>query len=374
MRIGLLTLPFNNNYGGFLQAYALMTVLKQMGHDVELINRRANKPAIKQRVIYSLKTIVKILLRMPHGALIMNHERDLKIQGCNMISFVEKYITPKTKPFYSTMQMKKECEGRYDIVVVGSDQIWRPIYVSQIEDFFLEFITDPHVKKISYAASFGTATPEYTDVEIQRCKKLIADFAAVSVREKSGLDTIKNFGWKTQIPPQVVLDPTFLLSKENYDDIVSIKKSSVPKKRICCYVLDDSSIVDDIIRKIESNLNLPSFNIIDDKKDNSPKPSIEDWLDNIKNSSFVMTDSFHGMVFSIIFNTPFAVFINRSRGADRFDSLLSQLGIEGRTCANVEDVEHVMSTPINWAKVNQKLSSLIEYSKMFLENSIKQVL
>lgn len=371
MRIGILTLPFNNNYGGFLQAYALMTVLKQMGHDVELINRRANKPAIKQRIIYSFKTIIKILLRIPHGALIMNHERDLKIQGCNMISFVEKYITPKTRPFYTSKQMKKKCEGKYDVVVVGSDQVWRPIYVSQIEDFFFEFITDPHVKKIAYAASFGTATPEYTDVEIQRCKKLIADFAAVSVREKSGLEAIKNFGWKTQIPPQVVLDPTFLLPKESYEDIVSNKKSSVPKKRICCYVLDDSSIVDDIIKKIEFSLNLPSFNIVDDKKDNSPKPSIEDWLDNIKNSSFVMTDSFHGMVFSIIFNTPFAVFINRSRGADRFDSLLSQLGIEDRTCANVEDVEHVMSTPINWVKVNQKLSSLIEDSKRFLENSIK---
>lgn len=371
MKIGILTLPFNNNYGGYLQAYALMTVLKRMGHDVELINRRANKPAIKQRISYSLKTIVKILLGMPHGALIMDNERDLKIQGCNMQSFVEKYITPKTNPFYSTIQMTKECEGKYDIVVVGSDQVWRPIYVSQIEDFFFEFITDTHVKKISYAASFGTASPEYTDVEILRCKKLIADFAAVSIREKSGLDAIKSFGWKTQTPPQVVLDPTFLLPKECYDGIISNKNSSIQKRRICCYILDNCSIVDDIIKKVEFSLNLPSFNIINDKKDNSPKPSIEDWLDNIKNSSFVMTDSFHGMVFSIIFNTPFAVFINRTRGADRFDSLLSQLGLEGRICADGEEVEHVLSTPINWDEVNLKLSSLIESSKMFLEKSIK---
>lgn len=73
------------------------------------------------------------------------------------------------------------------------------------------------------------------------------------------------------------------------------------------------------------------------------------------------------MVFSIIFNTPFAVFINRTRGADRFDSLLSQLGLENRICANVEDVDHVISTPINWERVNQKLSSLIEDSKRFGE-------
>ena len=371
MRIGILTLPFNNNYGGFLQAYALMTFIKQMGHDVELINRRANKPAIKQRIIYSLKTIVKILLGMPHGALIMNNERDLNIQGHNMQSFVETYITPKTIPFYSTKQMKKECEGKYDIVVVGSDQVWRPIYVSQIEDFFFEFITDPHVKKIAYAASFGTATPEYTDVEIQRCKKLIADFAAVSIREKSGLDAIKSFGWKTQIPPLVVLDPTFLLPKEIYDNVISNKISSVSKNRICCYVLDESSIVDDIIKKVESCLGQPSFNIVDNKKGTYPKTSIEDWLDNIKNSSFVITDSFHGMVFSIIFNTPFAVFINRTRGADRFDSLLSQLGLEDRVCVSIEDVEHIIPIPINWEKVNQKLSSLIEDSKRFLENSIK---
>ena len=115
----------------------------------------------------------------------------------------------------------------------------------------------------------------------------------------------------------------------------------------------------------------PSFNIVDNKKGTYPKPSIEDWLDNIKNSSFVITDSFHGMVFSIIFNTPFAVFINRTRGADRFDSLLSQLGLENRICANVEDVDHVVSTPINWERVDQKLSYLKEYSKEFLENSIK---
>ena len=232
MRIGILTLPFNNNYGGYLQAYALMTVLKQMGHNVELIYRRSNKPGIIQKAIYSFKTLAKIILRKPHGTLIMNYERDYKQQGSYMIPFVEKYITPKTRPFYTSKQMKKECEGKYDVVVVGSDQVWRPIYVSQIEDFFFEFITDPHVKKIAYAASFGTATPEYTDVEILRCKKLIADFAAVSIREKSGLNVIKSFGWKTQTPPQVVLDPTFLLPKEIYDNVISNKISSVSKNRV----------------------------------------------------------------------------------------------------------------------------------------------
>lgn len=371
MRIGILTLPFNNNYGGYLQAYALMTVLKQMGHNVELIYRRSNKPGIIQKAIYSFKTLAKIILRKPHGTLIINYERDYKQQGSYMIPFVEKYITPKTRPFYTSKQMKKECEGKYDVVVVGSDQVWRPIYVSQIEDFFFEFITDPHVKKIAYAASFGTATPEYTDVEILRCKKLIADFAAVSIREKSGLNVIKSFGWKTQTPPQVVLDPTFLLPKEIYDNVISNKISFVSKNRICCYVLDESSIVDDIIKKVESCLGQPSFNIVDNKKGTYPKPSIEDWLDNIKNSSFVITDSFHGMVFSIIFNTPFAVYINRTRGADRFDSLLSQIDLEDRVCVSIEDVEHIIPVPINWEKVNQKLSSLIEDSKRFLENSIK---
>lgn len=372
MRIGILTLPFNNNYGGYLQAYALITVLKRMGHDVELIYRRPNKRPLRQRMIYPFKTIVKTFLRMPHGPFFMNQEYDLRKGGVNMMSFVDKYIQPRSRPYYTTNTMRRGCEGKYDIIIVGSDQVWRPIYVPRIEDFFLDFITDVHVKKIAYAASFGTSIPELSVEEIETCKKLIANFSAVSVREKSGLDVINKFGWKTCILPVVVLDPTLLLSKNNYENLVSQTKNSKPLNKICCYILDENPIVPKIIRKVESVLNIQSFNIIDQSLiKRKEKPSIEEWLNSIKSSKFVVTDSFHGMVFCIIFNTPFTVFINRDRGADRFISLLSQLGLENRMCTKYEDITSVLKTTIDWVLVNEKVAYLQKLSMKFLEENIK---
>ena len=133
--IRILTLPFNNNYGGYLQAYALMTVLKRMGHDVELIYRRPNRSPFFRRLIYPLKTLVKIILRRPHGSFIMNPESDLRRSWKLLMPFVDKYISPRTKPYYTTTDMEKSCIGKYDVVIVGSDQVWRPLYVPNIKKY-----------------------------------------------------------------------------------------------------------------------------------------------------------------------------------------------------------------------------------------------
>lgn len=372
MRIGILTLPFNNNYGGYLQAYALMTVIKRMGHEIELIYRRPNKRSFRQRIVYPFKTIVKAILRMPHGPFIMNLDYDLRMEGGNMMSFVDKYIQPRSRPYYTTVAMQRGCEGKYDIIIVGSDQVWRPIYVPRIGDFFLDFIKETHVKKIAYAASFGTASPEFSVEEIEICKKLIADFSAISVREKSGLDVIHSFGWKTHVLPQVVLDPTLLLSRNDYESIVSQMQESQPLNKICCYVLDNNPIISKIISKAESILKMRSFSITGQTiMKRNEKLSIEEWLDSIKSSKYVITDSFHGMVFCIIFNTPFTVFINRDRGADRFISLLSQLGLDNRICIKSEDVDSVLKTTINWDLVNEKVAYLQKQSMKFLKENIK---
>lgn len=209
MRIGILTLPLHTNYGGILQAYALQTVLERMGHEVELIYRRHNKRPLKYRLLYIFKTVVKCILRIPHGLLIPSLEYDHRHAGKMMLPFVDKNISPKTKPYFKTASMEKSCKGKYGVVIVGSDQIWRPIYVPNINDFFLEFIKDKNVRKIAYAASFGTATPKYTDLQKNVCGKLISEFQAISVREKSALKVIENFGWQVNCIPQLVLDPTF---------------------------------------------------------------------------------------------------------------------------------------------------------------------
>lgn len=367
MKIGILTLPFNNNYGGYLQAYALMTVLKRMGHDVELIYRRHNKRPLKCRLLYTFKTVVKCILRIPHGPLIPSLEYDHRQAGKMMMPFVDKNIYPKSKPYFTSACMKKSCKGMYDVVIVGSDQVWRPIYVPNINDFFLEFVKDKNVRKIAYAASFGTATPEYTDLQKKECGKLISEFQAISVREKSAMKVIENFGWQVNCMPQLVLDPTFLLPSKEYLKHIKLNRCN----QIFCYVLDRTERTRELILYAEKLLKLPCYEMLKDINEKTfLKPSIEIWLSNIYNARFVLTDSFHGMVFSIIFNKPFAVYVNKDRGADRFVSLLSLIGLENRMINEESDIDNTINKPINWDCVNEKLEKLRKYSINFLNDSL----
>lgn len=368
MKIGILTLPFNNNYGGYLQAYALMTVLKKMGHDVELIYRRPKRRPLKYRILNPIKTVIKILLGMPHCGFIMNQETDLRRDGKLLMPFVDKNIVPRTKPFYTTASMKKSCAGKYDTIIVGSDQVWRPKYLPNIYDFFLEFVEDKNVKKIAYAASFGTSTPEYTEEQKLKCGHLISSFSAISVRENSGLDVIRSFGWKTNSIPQLVLDPTFLLERDKYFEYLLLDESN----NIFCYILDKDEKNTELIKLAEQILHTSSFEIMKDSMSKSfCQPSIETWLSCIYNSKFVLTDSFHGMVFSIIFNKPFAVCVNHNRGADRFRSLLFQLNLESRIINSKKELETIINKSICWNEVNKKLQAMRLASLHFLTESLK---
>ena len=321
MKIGMLTLPFNNNYGGYLQAYALMTVLKGMGHDVELIYRKHNYRPLSLRIKYFIKTWVKCLLGQKHELFIMDQEKELRYKGQALMPFVDKYIAPKTIPLFSTAQLRKECKGKYDAIVVGSDQVWRPDYVPNIENFFLDFIDNPQILKLSYAASFGTSSPIYSDKEKRICGDLIKKFDAVSVRERSGVDVICNFGWSNGCE-EVVLDPTMLLDLKSYEQFII---PSNEEDYAVAYILDMDEDKECGLRDIARELALPMKNL---SLSGTRLFSMEMWLSCLHNSKFIVTDSFHGAVFSILFKRDFIVYANQERGVDRLSSLLKTFNIE----------------------------------------------
>lgn len=363
MKLGILTLPFNNNYGGYLQAYALMTVLKQEGHDVELIYRQHNK--LKVPLVYYITNVVKRILHMPHGPFLLTRESLLRWKGKLMMPFVDKYIYPRTKPLQSTEELRDAVEqGIYDVIVCGSDQLWRPDYVPNIENFFCSFLKGNKPKLISYAASFGSDKPVYTEEQRIECGEAIARFAAVSVRERSGIDVIRNLGWKPKVSPQVVLDPTMLLTKEHYESLLP-KTPSLSKGKVFCYVLDQSPHAQKLIIEVCEKTGLEPFHIIDPerwKRSDYLMPSIEDWLAGIRDAEYVVTDSFHGTVFSIIFNKPFVVYVNNDRGSDRFLTLLEYF--------NFVDVTNICGK-INWNSVNEMLREQRVNSLDFLRSAIK---
>lgn len=371
MKVGILTLPFNNNYGGYLQAYALMTILKKEGHDVELIYRRHNKVSFVQKTKIVIKNTIKLLIGQKVNRIIPNREKDFLQQGRLMHSFMDKYICPKSQPLFSTNELSQYVQGRYETVIVGSDQIWRPDYVPNVEDYFLSFLHDSKVCKIAYAASFGSDMPQYTDRERDLCGKALMNFKLVTVRERSGVDVIKRMGW-IGIEPIVVLDPTMLLKKEDYDQLLP-KKQSLSKGKVFCYVLDDSDNVRKIIKQASDILQKELYYIIDTKRWKNVDyimPSIEDWLCGIRDSDFVVTDSFHGMVFSIIFNKPFVVCLNKERGISRFLDLLIMLNLQERIM-DEEKIMDIIGQPIEWEFVNTEIMKLQRKSITILRNSLQ---
>lgn len=367
MRIAILTVPFNNNYGGYLQAYALMNVLRSMGHTPTIIMRRQNlrHVSIGFRLKFFVKALYKTIMNRKWNTCFYNVENDFHDLGVNILPFVFKYIAPQTKFLYTTNDLQEECEGRFDAFVVGSDQVWRSIYVpGMVKDFYLDFTNGWNVKRVAYAASFGTDTPEYTEDEQNVCGELIKNFDAVSVREFGAFQVFQNFKWSPKNLTQV-LDPTMLLNVDEYIKFL-VNEPNVTQGNLFCYVLDKNNQVNHIISEIQKKNGLGLYQIADIQKTNQPLPSIEFWLAAIRNADYVITDSFHGTVFSILFHKPFVVCVNKTRGADRFDSLLNMFDLQNRMVGDVVSLPDLLNSNINWQVVDQKIEQMKKVSYCFL--------
>lgn len=210
-RVGVLTLPFNMNIGGNLQGYALVEILRQMGHLPILINRRGVS-----------KNIENDESAFEQDAKIPLVSNTIAMSPPSNRAFVEKYIATISRQFSSTMQLKRNVDRyEFDAVIVGSDQVWRPRYTKgMLQDFFLEFIGDENkkTKKISYAASFGSPKWEYDADQTKIAASLIKRFDAISVREDSAVELCRsNLG----VEAEHVLDPTMLLPVEHYTSLLA---------------------------------------------------------------------------------------------------------------------------------------------------------
>lgn len=371
MKIGILTVPFNNNYGGYLQACALMHVLAQMGHQPCMIMRRHDIPC---RSLYvSLKIIIKSCLKAvlyrDKNILLHPFEAFYFVQGRTMQSFVTKFITPQTPFLYTWTAVEKKLVNKFDAIIVGSDQVWRPIYVPQVENYFLSFAKDWKIRRVVYAASFGTVTPEYTSRQQIECSKLLQKFDAISVREFGALDVFRKFGWKTK-GVKVVLDPTLLINPSFYANMFKNVEAPVDRHYVFSYILDSNEGKRNAISDFCKKQNLFLQLISDIQSDNKELPSVESWLKNIKDADYVITDSFHGMVFSIIFHVPFIVLINKTRGTDRFESLLNSISLIDRICFDLHGINAKMLHPIDWESVDKSIQALREESLSFLSKSL----
>lgn len=377
MKIGILTQPLINNYGGLLQAYALQSTLKEMGHEVWIINRQPSKPTIKRIVKNQVKRIIsKHLLKRTTFSLDPN-TREKEIIGTYTNYFKRKHIQPITSEITDNKQLNEIKNLNFDAIVVGSDQVWRPKYSPDIFNYFLDFIEkEDRIKKISYAASFGVDQWEFTPEQTRICSELVKKFNAVSVRESSGVKLCENY---LSISASHVLDPTLLLNVSKYIQVIQEENEPTSEGKLMTYILDQNTEKDKLITDVSNRLKIKPFTVMQKEKltgrnsiEDSIFPPVSKWLKGFMDADFVITDSFHGCVFSIIFNKPFLAVGNKNRGIARFTSILKTFNLEDRLIVdNFSFDEKMIDANINWENVNKILEKEQQKSFSFLENALK---
>lgn len=346
MRIGLLTYHKSYNCGAVMQTYATCRILKELGHEVELIDLRQPEP-IKFRQLIFIPRFIKFFF------------------------FFKKYY-PHISKRYRNLKELKEAKLNYDCLIVGSDQTWNPLISKEhCLAYFLDF-GDKSIKRISYASSFGVSVWPNTHKDlIKKIIDLLHNFSAISVREETGKNIIKKeFG----LDSKLVLDPTMLHS--SYDEITTNIK---PNNRIICYLLKRSKeqlnmslylskITGYKARMIFNGYPLKGFEYC-------YPPAVKGWIEQIAGASIVVTDSFHGLVFSLLYHRQFAVIPNNNGLSSRLLDLLKLVGLENHVFRSLDDLVNnieVLENPIDYDKVDSIISFHRKDSINYLINALKK--
>jgi len=351
--IGILTFPYpeNRNFGAILQGYAIQKMIeKEVNQEVTLINYY---PSVKGNFI--------------RGIL-------LKTLGKGFIEFSETFLNV-TKRYHGNNDLK-ELNKFFDTFIVGSDQVWRPLWLKEfLPKYFFDFV-DKDKKKIAFAASFGVDFWEGNETQTENIKKLAKKFDFVSVREESGKKICKDI---FDIEAQWVLDPTMMIDIEDYQPIFEDYKSKKHMKKpyIAHMLLDDDEKLRKRTYEIAENL---SANIIELKgkrlslfgKVQYKYNGVSQWLTYLKDSKLVITDSFHCTVFSILFKKEFIVVANPRRGKARLINLLKKFEITGRFFDDIDKVieSGVLDKKIDYSKADKKLKEYKESSLQFLRKAL----
>ena len=350
MRIGILTQHFLRNYGGILQNWALQQVLIKLGHTPLTFEH----DTCYSRRRWLMRTTKQVLQKRSLNNL-PQYPYKGRIGHKPFIHFILKNLC--SVPVHD---FTRNLEAKYgiDAYIVGSDQVWRPAFnLGRLYNMYLDFASDS-VKKIAYAASFGVSEWEYNSIQTKRCKELVQRFSAVSVREDSGIMLCNDY---LAVKAQLVLDPTLLLDRSDYERITI----NIPKEKpyVFVYALYLNDKIVELASKKSKELKI-GIKILQAGNNLKKGDSIEKWVASFRDAAYIITDSFHGMAFSIIFNKPFLIVKNDSGGNARYYSLLKQFGLENRI---VNETANLPIPNIDWQSVNEKRESLRYDSINFLK-------
>lgn len=352
-KVSLVTYHYSHNIGAILQTYALCRFLREHNCNVEIVDIRHLELNIK-----NISEGSPLLIRLIKSL----------VYPYRMKKLFTNYYPTLTMHYHSLDELRLN-PPQSSCYIVGSDQVWNPIIArDKALAYFLDFGSDK-VKRLSYASSFGLSQwEEGSYASTEQVQKCFDRFCAISVRELEGQRILKEtFGKESTI----VLDPTML-----HDSYPEITGEIIQHNEIVCYKLNKTDDFWTNMPKVAEMIDLPVLLL----NHNYPKkgfryhfnPTVNQWVKRIAGASFVLTDSFHGTAFSILYRKPFATILNHNGKDSRLKNLLKLLHLEDRLFDSVEEMTRTDSwmTPIDYSKVESYLYKLRESSVNYLVESI----
>lgn len=390
MRIGIITYwDSDNNYGQLLQCYALQAYLRTQGYDAFLIRykKKYYPRSLFQKIKYNFSwkglryrfssqrkedlAVMSEELRLSRINMHLNQQRKFE-------DFRKEYLR-MTEEIYSSLQELQRNPPEADVYICGSDQIWNnSLEMKETSVWYLNF-GDKNIKRISYAASIGR---DLQKKEYRRFKKYLSHFDAISVREEGTKSLCEQLDVRNT---QVTLDPTLLLPVNEYRILQKPPKDELNTPYLFMYILNVTTceeiywgMIDTFLRKSQLQLKVVCSSGYTQAREliegyHNIQATLPEWLYYIDNSRFVITTSFHGIVFCIKMHKPFLVVLleNRySKGNDRIVSLLKSIGLSDRILNIGLSVEKQMCREINWTAVEQRIKELQSSSYKFLKDNL----
>lgn len=356
MKIGIITFHHVYNIGAVLQAYALQKYLNENIGDSEIINYYPNNVIRPQ--IAALTQIKKRIF----GFFNYKSYKDKLKRYAKFDEFVKHY-TLSSKTYYGDSEILRS-PPEYDIAISGSDQIFNATLTGNSKAYYLDFFSG---KKISYASSFGRKDVSKEEIELIRNE--LPKFSALSVREQSGADIIKR---EIGREPQLVMDPVFLLSKDEWRKRCN-EEQKLPEKYIFVYSMEVSPVLENAVSSIKEETGLPVIvvrgggktGLIEGNEDSTCGP--EEFLRYIRDAELVITNSFHGTAFSLIFEKKFLCVAHSTRNA-RLENILHLIEQDEKMIFYL--LETYSDKVICGDKSISNLERFIDLSKDYLTQSI----
>ncbi len=365
MKIGILTFVRVESFGAIMQCYALSHYISTLGYEVEVIDYPLIPANYKKLYVYKFYSLFSVLKTLDIKGICQKLKRKLiktNSGACsdksNMaVDFYDKNI-PHSRMIVSDTDLTEYCR-KYDAVIVGSDQVWNYVMSSRVDIYLLSFLNKSQ-KKIAYAASFGVSSIPFLYKKVYRRYLSLFDF--LSLREQKGCNLVKHLINKESVQ---VLDPTLLLNAEQMD-AVSAKCPDAPQQYVLVYDLLGSSYLMQYAHFISSSKNIPIIDV--------GGYSVGQIITLFKNASYVVTSSFHGTAFSIIFRKQFVSICRKGRLTNsRIEDLLKLLHLENSLLyEKVEKNADFKIIPVTYdKKFDEASQNALILSKNFINNALQ---